>query len=326
MREILKKIQRKKVLVVGDLMVDTYTIGNVKRISPEAPVVVLNVTSETRKPGGAGNVMCNLVALGMEVVALGRIGEDRAGDDLIQALSDEKISVHGLVREKTFQTPVKNRMIAGNQQIVRIDYERPSSLSAEAENQIVHNLPHLLQDVHVVTISDYAKGFCTPRLLESVIDAATARDIPVVSDPKGSSFGRYRNSTIIKPNLQEAYRAANCEEGISLDEVAKIIMKNVACQTLMITRSKEGISLFSGTQARQDFPAFVHQVNDVTGAGDTVSAVMSVALANKISLDQGAYLANVAASIVVERVGCACVVIDEIAQRIREIEAKKQSS
>ena len=320
MQNIFSRVNRKTILVIGDLMVDSYTMGHVKRISPEAPVVVLNVTDESKKPGGAGNVMCNLVALGMEVIALGRVGNDRTGSDLLISLVQEKIGIDEVVTEADFQTPLKNRMIAGNQQIVRVDYEKPAPLSTALEEQILDRIPELLKKVAAVTISDYAKGFCTPKILTRLIEVANQLSIPVIADPKSNSFHRYKNATILKPNLHEAFRAAHLDDTATLDEAAKIILKDIAVQTLMVTRSKDGISLFSRDKPRKDFPAYVHQVNDVTGAGDTVSAVMTVALANNLSLEEGAFLANIAASIAVERVGCASIFPHEIIERIQEIE------
>ncbi len=294
----------KKILVAGDFMLDVYTIGDVQRISPEAPVPVLRVSDESRRAGGAGNAILNLVSLGMEVVALGRVGVDEGGDHFVQALADEGVDVSSVMRDPSFQTPIKNRMIAAGQQLVRIDYETPSTLSSTLENEISAALPTLLKGVDMVAISDYAKGFLSPPLLCTLIEQARSYQIPVVVDPKGRDFTRYRGSTLIKPNLSEALTAAGLGFEATLDEVAHHILQEVGIETLMVTRSQEGISLFNG-ETRQDFPAQVHDLKDVTGAGDTVLAVVTAALANHMTLAEAAELANIAAGIAIERIGCA---------------------
>ncbi|MCH9626001.1 MAG: Bifunctional protein HldE [Chlamydiales bacterium] len=308
-------LQSKKILVAGDLMLDVYTLGEVQRISPEAPVPVLRVTEERHRPGGAGNAILNLISLGMEVIAMGRIGQDRRGQDLLQDLAKEDVDTLGIVSDSTFQTPIKNRMMAAGQQIVRVDHEHPSPLSKTLEKQMIDSLPKLLEDVDVVAISDYAKGFLTPTLLTHVIKAAKKRSIPVIVDPKGLDFSRYQGVTVIKPNLSEAIAAAGLGVEATLDEIAQQILQDVAIETLLITRSKEGMSLFSRGQKRNDFPAEVHEIVDVTGAGDTVLAVFAAALANQLELDEAVYLANIAAGIAIERIGCARISLSDLMKR-----------
>ena len=305
----------KKILVAGDFMLDVYTTGEVRRISPEAPVPVLRVKNERRIPGGAGNTILNLVSLGMEVVALGRVGNDQAGRDFLQAIADENVDTKGIFVDDTFQTPEKNRMMAGGQQIVRIDYENTQILSERLYDHVKSQLPQLLQDVDFVAISDYAKGFLTPALLQAII----SEDVPVIVDPKGFDFTRYWGATILKPNLGEAIAAAGLGMEATLDEVAEVLLEGV--QNLMITRSEEGISLFSKKEGRRDFPAKVHEVRDVTGAGDTVLAVVTAALANGYSLDEASKFGNVAAAIAIERLGCARVSVDQINSAAAKLES-----
>jgi len=307
--------EQKRILVAGDFMLDVYTIGDVQRISPEAPVPVLRVADESRRPGGAGNAILNLVSLGMEVVALGRVGSDDGGTHFIEALTDEGVDVSGITRDPNFQTPLKNRMIAAGQQLVRIDYETPTTLSSELEKQICASFPSLLEGVDMVAISDYAKGFLTVPLLSELIDQARARNIPVIVDPKGRDFLRYRGATIIKPNLSEAVAAAGLGVEATLEEVARQILNEVVIETLMVTRSREGISIFTGDE-RQDYSAKVHEIKDVTGAGDTVLAVVTAALANQMGLSEAAELANVAAGIAIERIGCARISLADLTSRL----------
>ncbi|MFC2049079.1 bifunctional heptose 7-phosphate kinase/heptose 1-phosphate adenyltransferase [Chlamydiota bacterium] len=318
---MINKIKGKKVLVVGDLMLDVYTMGNVERISPEAPVPVLRVSHESRRPGGAGNAILNLVSLGMKVVAVGRVGNDFGGRTFLEEMAKEEVDTRGILCDPTFQTPLKNRMIAAGQQIVRIDYEQPTPLQAEFEQEIAGALPELLEGVQIVAISDYAKGFLTQPLLRTIIQTAKGLAIPVIVDPKGLDFTRYYGATVIKPNLSEAISAAGLGREATLDDIASRIVRDTGVETLMVTRSREGISVFSRNSSRQDFPAQVHEIKDVTGAGDTVLAVVTAALANRLTLAESAQLANIAAGIAIERVGCARISLADLASRLLEIRA-----
>lgn len=311
--------KQKKILVAGDLMLDVYTLGDVQRISPEAPVPVLRVKEESKRPGGAGNAVLNLVSLGMEVSVFGRVGADPGGSLFIQAMQDEKIETKGIFVDPAFQTPLKSRMIAAGQQLLRVDYENPKSLSPALEKQAVEMLPALLEGVDVVAVSDYAKGFLTPSLLRAIIQEAEKRQIPTIVDPKGIDFARYQGATLLKPNLSEALAAAGLGIDAELDDVAGRLLEQIKVDTLMVTRSQKGISLFCHKQGRRDFPAQVHEVKDVTGAGDTVLAVITAAMANRIALDHAAQLANVAAGMAIEHVGCARISLAELTARLVEI-------
>ncbi|MCP5469320.1 MAG: bifunctional hydroxymethylpyrimidine kinase/phosphomethylpyrimidine kinase [Chlamydiales bacterium] len=308
--------ERKKILVAGDFMLDIYTQGEVRRISPEAPVPVLCVKDERRIPGGAGNTILNLISLGMDVVALGRVGNDQAGRDFLQSIADENVDTKGIFVDQHFCTPEKNRMMAGGQQIVRIDYEEVSSLPEYLYQKVIEQLPQLMKGIDVVAISDYAKGFLTPALLQEII----SYDIPVIVDPKGLDFTRYWGAMVLKPNLGEAIAAAGLGHEATLDDVAAVLLKGA--ENLMITRSSEGISLF-GAEGRRDFPAQVHEVRDVTGAGDTVLAVLTAALANGYSLDEAAQLGNLAAAVAIECLGCARVSVDQIRAKMLSLDCNK---
>lgn len=292
-------------------MVDHYTYGKVRRISPEAPVPIVQVEREEKLPGGAGNVMCNLSALGMRVFALSCIGDDSAGLLCRSSLEKRGIDTSGIIVDSTFVTPVKNRIIADTQQIVRVDYEKKRPLTSEGEKKALDFFLLQLPKLDAIAISDYAKGFCTLSLLQVILGKAREYGVPVISDPKSNSFERYKGSTVLKPNLAEAMRAANLPEEASLDSIANVILEEALCKYLMITRAQEGISLFS-REGRKDFPAFLREVKDVTGAGDTVCAVITAALANALSLDEATLLANKAASCAVQRVGCVQVSLDDL--------------
>lgn len=310
------KIQPNKILLVGDLLLDTYTIGKVGRISPEAPVPVLHVKSEENRPGGSGNAALNMVSMGANVVVMGRVGADKFGEQLIQSLRNEQIDVRGILKQEGFSTPVKNRVIANNQQIVRIDHEETTPIPQELEKRAMAMVSELLQGVKVVAISDYGKGFLSPNLLQTLIQKAKEQKIPVIVDPKGYDFSKYRGATIIKPNLSEVFAAANLTPEAPLELAAERVLKIVDAEILMVTRSEAGISLFFKNGRQEDFPVQIREVKDVTGAGDTVLAMLTSALASGLSIEEATELSNVAAGIAIEHFGCARVTLSTLARRL----------
>lgn len=320
----ISRLSPKKVLVVGDLMLDTYTIGKARRISPEAPVAVLQVLREEHRPGGAGNVALNLISMGAIVSMVGRIGFDSHADLLKKSLQDENIDIQGVIAQPGFTTPVKNRIIAENQQIVRVDHEKVTPLNEQMEQQLIEALPQLLKDVSVVAVSDYGKGFLTSTLLRALISQAKKRNIPVIADPKGIDFTKYKGSTMIKPNLSEAYAAAGLGPDVHLDLVAKKILQISDADVLLVTRSEAGISIYTRGDNREDFPVRVREVKDVTGAGDTVLAMLACAIANGLDFSEAAQLSNIAAGIAIERFGCARVSLSDLAHRLLELDVSNK--
>jgi len=315
---IFSHFQPIDVLVIGDLMLDIYTTGKVRRISPEAPVPILHVEKEEHRPGGAGNVVLNLLSLGAHVKIVGRLGQDGAGFRLKDELGKEGADCSGLLFQKDFTTPVKNRLIAGAQQILRVDSEDIIPLPLSLEDQLIKELPALLEDVQIVAISDYGKGFLSRRLLASIIQATKIKNIPILVDPKGDDFTKYAQATLIKPNLSEAYVAAKLPSTATLDEVAENILKISQTEKILITKSEAGMSLFERDGSRYDFPVRSKEVKDVTGAGDTVLAMLCMALGNQLDLKDAVQLSNVAAGMAIERLGCARITLSEMAHRLLE--------
>ncbi len=313
-----------RVLVVGDFMLDTYTTGKVKRISPEAPVSVLHVQKEESRPGGAGNVALNLISLGAMVSVIGRIGRDDAGEKILSELSREGVNTDGLLREKAYRTPVKNRLIADAQQVLRVDSEVISALAEDLEEKIVEKLPALLKTVQIIAVSDYGKGFLSRSLLMTLFELAKAKEIPIIVDPKGDDFSKYQGATVLKPNLSEAYTAAKCPPETPLDQVASKILHSCYVEMLLITRGEQGISLFDRKGERFDFPVRSKEVKDVTGAGDTALAMISMALANGLDIKDAAQLANIAAGIAIERLGCARICLADMATRLLEFDVENK--
>lgn len=301
-------------------MLDVYTFGTVKRISPEAPVPVLRVSHDRQQPGGAGNTVLNLVSLGMRVIPVGRVGCDAGGNAFRELISRESVTTRWIVTDSEFQTPTKNRMIADNQQIVRIDYETPTPLSKEIEEQVVKELPLILKDVSVIAISDYAKGFLTPKFLKKIIQHAKETNIPVIVDPKGIDFKRYNGASVLKPNFSEAVAAARLSCDATLEAIGHQILQDVDIESLVITRSQEGITWFERSGKKKDISCCELEVRDVTGAGDTVLAVMTAARANGIDMENTLMLANLAAGLAIQRVGCARISLADLAERLIKIE------
>ncbi|MBF8262693.1 MAG: hldE [Parachlamydiales bacterium] len=314
----LSHFQPIQAIVIGDFMLDKYTTGRVKRISPEAPVPVMEVEKQESRPGGAGNVVLNLTALGAKVFALGRIGFDFEGEQLKSSLSHEGVVIQGLLSQKEYQTPVKNRLIADSQQLLRVDFETISPIHPAFEENVIWQLKELLPQAKVVAISDYGKGFLTESLIAETIRWAKKYHVPVIVDPKGIDFAKYKGATILKPNQSEAYAAARLGPHAELDAVAQKILEIADVDHLLITRSEAGISLFDRSRTRQDFPVRSREVKDVTGAGDTVLAILSAAMANGLDIRFAAQLANIAAGIAIERLGCAQITISDLARRLLE--------
>lgn len=312
------RLKSARVLVVGDFMLDTYTTGVVQRISPEAPVPILHVNETHHLPGGAGNVVLNLKALGASVVCAGRMGPDLEGKRLKSLLQKEGVDTGGLFVQKETRTPVKTRLIAGSQQLMRVDDETLTKISSYVEAKVIAFIKSHLDAIEVIAISDYGKGFLSKKLLASLIEEGQKRDIPIVVDPKGDDFSRYKHATLIKPNLKEAVEAAKLGSGASLDQVGEELVQKTAAEHIMITRSEAGITLFNRKKQRFDFPVKSREVVDVTGAGDTVLAMTTMAYAANLDLGVGLHLANVAASLAIERIGCVRVSLSDIAERLLE--------
>jgi D-beta-D-heptose 7-phosphate kinase / D-beta-D-heptose 1-phosphate adenosyltransferase len=316
---VLPHLKASKVLVIGDLMLDKYTFGKVGRISPEAPVSIFKVEEETSRLGGTGNVILNLLSLGAEVRAMGRVGNDDAGEEILSELIQKKIGIENIFIQEGYPTPVKNRVLADNQQVIRIDAEAVISLSKQIERLVIERVEDLLKGIEIIAISDYGKGMLSDKVLKMILQLAREKGIFIIVDPKGADFRKYKGANMIKPNLSEAYAAANLSRKAPLSKVAKTILATAECDMLMVTRSEEGISLFYRDGSQLDFPVTSKEVRDVTGAGDTVLAALCVALASKLDIARAIELANIAAGMSIERAGCVQIDLQQIAERLLEL-------
>jgi D-beta-D-heptose 7-phosphate kinase/D-beta-D-heptose 1-phosphate adenosyltransferase len=301
-------------LVVGDLMLDEYLWGKAERISPEAPVQVVDIIREELRLGGAGNVVHNLVALGVQVAVCSVIGDDQNGRELLEKFCRHGIDTSAIFLEAGRRTSRKTRVVAAHQQIVRIDRESREALSLEIERQLCTWITEHASEYKVVVLSDYNKGVLTPAVIASAISAAAKADIPVLVDPKGTDFARYAGATLLTPNRKEAEAASGIpiNDESSLAHAAETIMDATGLQYLLITRSEEGMSLFSKGGKVTHIPTIAREVFDVSGAGDTVLATLAVSIASGFGMAESASLANVAAGIAVGKLGTSIVTPEEI--------------
>ncbi|HVF88584.1 MAG TPA: D-glycero-beta-D-manno-heptose-7-phosphate kinase [Blastocatellia bacterium] len=313
-RTLTDNFPGKRIVVLGDLMLDEFIWGRVRRISPEAPVPVVEVDRQTIALGGAGNVVSNLVALGASPRPLGIVGGDSDAERVANAFRSLGVSTDGLVSDRTRPTTLKTRIIAHNQQVVRADRESRSPISREIEDRIVEALRGEIEATDAIVISDYNKGLLTPGLLSRVLDAARERDLIVCLDPKMRSFVHYQPLTVITPNNQEAAEAAGVviEDEEGLVEAGRKILASIDCRALLVTRGEEGMTLFTDGGDVTHIPTVAREVYDVTGAGDTVIATLALALAAGASLAESAVMANHAAGVVVGKVGTATVDREEL--------------
>ena len=306
--EILDAALQRKVVILGDVMLDEFVWGDVSRISPEAPVPVVDVRRESVHLGGAANVLANVVSLGASACVIGVIGDDSAGDRLRTSLKEASPlqTDDYLVVANGRPSTTKTRIIAHNQLVVRADREQRSAVNGEVEQQLLATLKSALADADAFVVSDYDKGVVTQRILSEILDVAYQR-VPVLIDPKIRNFPYYRPATLITPNHHEALRMTNMEEDSDdgLNKAAQIIREKLGCDAVLITRGDRGIMLLQGDSDPVFVETAAREVFDVTGAGDTVIATLATALAAGATMFEAATLANHAAGIVVGKVGTA---------------------
>ena len=303
-----------QVLVVGDLMLDEYIWGKVERISPEAPVQVVEVRRDDLRLGGAGNVINNLVALGAKVAVASVLGNDSDGRLLMQQLDLLGVDTAGIVLAEGRTTSRKTRVLASNQQIVRIDRETRAEISSGQERQLANQVRAVLPACQVILISDYLKGVLSESLLQAIIACGRNAGVPVVVDPKGDDYRKYRGATVLTPNRKETQVASGVaiHDETSLCLAGRSLRTALDLEALVLTRSEEGMSLFFRDGREEHMPTEAREVFDVSGAGDTVLSVIGLGLAAGLSLEDAARLSNVAAGIVVGKVGTSTVSPAEI--------------
>ena len=308
-QQLINSFNGANIVVLGDLMLDEFVWGEVTRISPEAPVPVVDIRRESVHLGGAANVLANLITLGATATVIGVVGDDAAAERLRGELLyvGARNTIADLIVDPARPTTIKTRIIAHNQLVVRADRERRNPVDDQTADKIVEALKRALTEASAFVVSDYDKGAVTSRILNQILPFAAARSIPVLIDPKIRNFASYRPATLVTPNHHEALRLTNTEE--DTDEGLKIaagrIRSQLGCDAVLITRGEHGMMLVEGNAEPVYVPTVAREVYDVTGAGDTVIATLAASLAVGASMVEAAILANHAAGVVVGKVGTA---------------------
>ncbi len=309
-----------RILVLGDVMLDEYLWGNVSRISPEAPVPVVEIVKETTKLGGAANVALNVKSLGDEPILVGVIGEDANSEKVISALEQAQIGKEGIFIDNPRMTTVKTRIIAHNQQVVRADRENTEEISEKLTKNIIDFVKKKISDVSAVIISDYGKGVITNKLLSGLIELCKESEIFIAVDPKDTHFMSYKQASLITPNHHEAgfvYGKRIRDERI-LEEVGWGLVEKLSVKALLITRGEKGMSLFESGGELTHFPTRAKKVYDVTGAGDTVISAFTCAVSARANFKEAALISNHAAGLVVGQIGTAQVNKGELVNELEE--------
>ena len=311
--KLIAEFPKARILVVGDVMLDEFLWGKVTRISPEAPVPVVWVQSESTMPGGAANVASNIRALGGQVAVVGIAGNDRFGEFLIGGLAAQSIDASGLVRTDR-PTTVKTRVIAHHQQVVRVDREKTDAVPSHVLDRLLEEISERIAEVDAVILEDYNKGVISRRLLEEAIPLAKRRGKIITVDPKEEHFHLYEGVTCLTPNRGEAGRAVGRElkdEG-DVVKAGDEIMRKLGCESLLITLGEDGMCLFERSGRHTFIPTVAQKVFDVAGAGDTVIATFTLALACGASKLEAAQISNFAAGVVIGKVGVATLTASEL--------------
>ena len=316
---LVRRFRGVRVLVVGDLMLDRFIWGRVERISPEAPVPVVHVTAEDARPGGAGNVVSNIAALGGRPAVCGVVGRDAAGNRLGAELGALGADTTGIVVASHGETTQKTRIIAHQQQVVRLDREPAVGPDGSSAARVRDFVLRRRGRYDVIAISDYAKGAIGPDLLAALAEAHVREPCTWVVDPKRAHFRHYRRASLMKPNRQEAADAAGIEirDDATLRDVGERLLARWEAGAVLISRGEEGMALFKRGGGMRAFPTLAHEVFDVTGAGDTVLATCALALGAGGTLEEATVLANHAAGVVVGKIGTATVTADELRATLR---------
>jgi rfaE bifunctional protein kinase chain/domain len=303
--ELLKNVTGKRIAVVGDVMMDRYIWGNVHRISPEAPVPVVEVESESSRLGGAANVANNITSLGARSLLIGVVGNDVSGKEFCSILEQQNTPSEGIVVDPTRPTTVKTRVIAHQQHVVRIDSEEKKDVDATIQTKIMQVLENNIASIDGIIIEDYNKGVVTKELIRTIIELANKHSKIITIDPKFNHFFDYQNVTVFKPNKKETEEALGRKLKTEEDVIAagKSLLEKLHAENILLTRSEKGMSLFERNGAVTHIPTFARTVADVSGAGDTVIATLTTMLASGAAIGEAALLANIAGGIVCGEVG-----------------------
>ena len=317
-----KSLSHGRVLCIGDIMLDNFVYGDVNRISPEGPIPVIKITRTKQMLGGVGNVAANLCAIGVQTGLIALTGNDSEGKIIQKALQDCGCHDVSLVTGHNRPTTIKSRYISANQQLLRTDVEDDSPVSADITAQILQKLKQIIQNYDAVILSDYGKGLLTPDLCAGIIKTAQAANRPVITDPKGRDYTKYRGARLITPNLKELSEAAghSIHNDTEVEAAARHIIQTCGVESILATRSQDGMSVITADAPCIHIPTRAREVFDVSGAGDTVVAMMAAALGTGCTLEEAAHIANAAGGVVVGKFGTAVVYPAELARALSDID------
>ncbi len=318
LKELLLKFRSKRIAVVGDVMVDKYLWGSVARISPEAPVPIVEVEKETERLGGAANVANNVKSLGGWPLLIGVVGDDANGTLLTKLLSGQGCPIDGIVRDASRPTTIKTRVIAHNQHVVRIDNEQKREISPAVQEQILSVLRSTIASLDGIILEDYNKGVIVAPLIHQIIEMAREHGKIVTVDPKFQNFFEYKNASVFKPNRKEVEEALGMKltSDESVHEAAVLLKKKLNAENVLITLGEQGMSLLDNQNSLLHLPTQARHVADVSGAGDTVIATLTMALASGASIHESASLANFAGGVVCGEVGIVPIMPDALLSRV----------
>lgn len=325
LEKTIKKFTDKKILIIGDLMLDEYLSGKTTRLSPEAPVPIVEVESVNYVPGGAANAANNVNALGDEAVLVGVVGKDENGQKLIKLLQKQDIKTGGIFEDSERPTTTKSRIISQGQQIVRIDKENRKPISKKLENKLLTFIRKAISRVNIILISDYAKGVITPSMSKAIISLAKNSGKQVLVDPKGGDFSKYRDCFLITPNLKELETALKIQlKNIKkLPQAARMLLAHVNSEAVLVTLGADGMALLEKSGKYTDVPSADVKVVDISGAGDTAIATYALSLAAGADFEEAMLLSTYACSIVIGKLGTATTSRDELIKAIKTVRFNK---
>jgi len=315
--KMLTELHNLKILVIGDLMIDHYMWGKFERISPEAPVPIVDIVSEEVTLGGAGNVLKNLNGFGASADIVSVVGDDTSADELFVLLADAGFSLNGIYRQPGRTTSKKSRILASKHQMMRIDKESKQPVNSESEDFIIDFVRANITSYNLLLLSDYLKGTLTPRVLAEIIACARENNVTVIVDPKGTDYSKYRGANIIKPNKKEAALATGIDitDAETLKAAAQNLQKQTGVDAVVVTLSEEGMAIYN--DHFEIIPTKASEVFDVTGAGDTVLASIGICVASGMEIKDACIFANHAAAIVVAKIGSAVTTVQAVLTHIK---------
>lgn len=321
-KALFEEFNQKKVLIIGDVMVDTYLHGNVDRISPEAPVPVIHVRKKELKSGGAANVALNVVGLGAKAYMFSVVGEDDNGDSLMQLLENKQVDCNGIIRNNNRPTTVKTRIISQGQQILRVDQEEVKPITEVSEQLLLNRVSNVIADMDVVIIEDYNKGLLTPGLISGLIKLCNEHNVPVTVDPKKDNFFAYTGVTLFKPNRKEIIEGLKLDGNLKAEGDVKSAISQLHdklnADSIMVTLSEDGV-VISDSGDFTFIPAHRRRIYDVSGAGDTVISVASLCLTADIPKSAIAAISNIAGGLVCEQPGVVQVDKNQLLEEVEKL-------